>query len=108
VPWLDPDINDHLRLLRDHGVPGVVVVPIGFTADHMEVVHDLDIEAAQTADELNLSFARAATPGTHPVYVAMIAELVRERLDPSAPRRALSPLGPAHDRCPVHCCLPRG
>jgi ferrochelatase len=108
VPWLGPDINDHLRTLRDQGVPGVVVVPIGFTADHMEVVHDLDTEAAQTAAETGLSFGRAATPGTHPAYVSMIAELVGERLDPSAPRRALSPLGPAHDRCPVHCCLRRG
>jgi ferrochelatase len=108
VPWLGPDVNDHLRELREQRVAGAVVVPVGFTSDHMEVVHDLDIEAARVAAELGLAFARAATPGTHPAYVAMIAELVRERLDPAVPRRALSALGPAHDRCPVHCCLGRG
>jgi ferrochelatase len=108
VPWLGPDVGDHLRSLHDGGVPGVVVVPIGFSADHMEVVHDLDTEAAQVAAELGLTFARAATPGTHPSYVAMVGELVRERLGASAPRRALSSLGPAHDRCPGHCCLGRG
>jgi ferrochelatase len=107
VPWLEPDVGDHLRVEHRNGAPGVVLVPIGFTADHMEVVHDLDVEAAAVAAELGLPYARAATPGTHPAYVAMIVELIRERLDPSVPRRALSTLGPAHDRCPVECCLHR-
>jgi ferrochelatase len=108
VPWLGPDINEHLQTVQSLGAPGVVAVPIGFTADHMEVVHDLGVEAARTAAALALPFAVAATPGTHPAFVAMVGELIRERVDASTPRRALSGLAPAHDECPVHCCMHRG
>ena len=66
MPWLEPDVNDHLRALAADGVTGVVVSPIGFISDHLEVVWDLDNEAAATAAELGLDFARAATPGTAP------------------------------------------
>jgi ferrochelatase len=79
-PWLEPDICDHLGALANSGTKAVVVIPVGFVSDHMEVRHDLDVEAAQAADQLGLAFTRAATPGTDPRFAAMITELVRERL----------------------------
>ncbi len=79
VPWLEPDVNDHLRALRRRGVPGVAVVPIGFVSDHMEVVYDLDTEARETARELGLPYARAATAGVDPRFVAMVRDLLLER-----------------------------
>jgi len=79
VPWLEPDINAHLVALRDEGATAVVIVPIGFVADHFEVVWDLDVEALGRARALGLEAARAATPGTHPAFVEMVGELVRER-----------------------------
>jgi ferrochelatase len=103
VPWLAPDVNDHLEALAAAGTTGVVVSPIGFISDHLEVVWDLDNEAAATARRLGLDFARAATPGTHPAFVAMVGELVRERLDGGVPRRALGAV-PWWDACPSGCC----
>jgi ferrochelatase len=105
VPWLEPDISDHLRALAAAGVTDVVVVPVGFVSDHLEVQWDLDVEAADVAAELGLGFTRTPTPGTDPRFVAMVRELVQERLDPAGPKRALSPLGPSHDVCPAGCCL---
>jgi len=105
VPWLEPDVNDHLEVLAAQGVTDVVVSPVGFVSDHLEVLWDLDHEAAGTAERLGLGFARAATPGTDPRFVAMLRQLVQERLDPGAPRRAVGALPPSHDRCPVGCCL---
>ncbi|MEX2551045.1 MAG: ferrochelatase [Nitriliruptoraceae bacterium] len=107
VPWLEPDINDHLEERHERGVPGLVCVPIGFVSDHMEVIYDLDVEAAGTAQQLGLAFARAASVGTDPRFVAMIRELVLERLE-DAPRRALGTRGPNHDACPVDCCFTPG
>jgi ferrochelatase len=78
VPWLAPDIGDCLTDLARAGSAGVVVIPIGFISDHMEVIFDLDVEAARTASELGLPMARAATPGTDPSFIAMISSLVRE------------------------------
>jgi ferrochelatase len=104
VPWLEPDVNDHLAALADRGVQAVVVSPVGFVSDHVEVLWDLDVEAAETAGKLGLAFARAATVGTDPRFVAMVRQLVLERVDPSAPRLALGSMGPSHDRCPVGCC----
>ena len=104
-PWLGPDVNDALREAKTEGVAAVVVAPIGFICDHMEVVIDLDIDAAATARTLGLTMARAATVGTHPAYVAMIRELIVERMTPGSPRRALGSLGPSHDRCAADCCL---
>ena len=78
-PWLEPDINDHLRQLARRGIPAVVVVPIGFVSDHMEVVFDLDTEAAATADDCGIAFARAATAGDHPAFVSGLADLMLER-----------------------------
>ncbi|GAA4212072.1 ferrochelatase [Actinocatenispora rupis] len=103
VPWLEPDVNDHLARLAADGVTGVVVSPIGFVSDHLEVVWDLDNEAADTAKRLGLDYARAATPGTDPRFVAMVRELVTERLDPAVPRRKLGGI-PVWDACADGCC----
>lgn len=103
VPWLEPDINDHLEVLAASGVRGVVVSPIGFVSDHVEVAWDLDIEAAETAKRLGLRYARAATPGTDRRFVSMVRDLVAERLDSAAPRARLGTL-PVWDTCPTGCC----
>jgi ferrochelatase len=105
-PWLEPDIGDHLRALDQSGVDVVVVAPIGFTSDHMEVVYDLDVEARARADQLGLRLIRAATVGTDPAFVTMIRQLVQERLDPSVPKLALGSDGPWPDQCPPGCCPP--
>nr|MCW2727393.1 ferrochelatase [Aeromicrobium sp.] len=109
TPWLEPDINDHLRELRRQGVESVVVVPIGFVSDHMEVIYDLDTEAKVTADELGLHFQRVDTPGAHPDFVAMVRGLLLERAAAErgepVDRPALGDLPAYHDLCPVDCCL---
>lgn len=99
VPWLEPDINDCLADLAKAGSAGVAVVPIGFVSDHIEVVYDLDVEAAQTARELGLPMARAATVGTDPAFISMVSALVR-RAQASWPAMAL----PAF--CGPGCCAP--
>ena len=106
VPWLGPDVCDHIRVLAEQGVRDVVVSPIGFVSDHMEILFDLDVEAREAAAEAGMSFARAQTAGTHPAFVSMIRELVQERLDPDVPRRSLGRYGPSHDICLAGCCLP--
>ena len=104
-PWLGPDVCDYLAELAAAGAGGAVLVPVGFITDHMEVVHDLDIEAVQVAQRLGLPLARAATPGTDPRFVSMITALVTERLDgPAVPPAALGPCGPADNICPYDCC----
>jgi len=107
-PWLEPDVNDHLVALHAAGAPGVVLVPIGFVSDHMEVKYDLDTEAMATAARLGLPCVRAATVGTDPRFVAAIRELVLERAavvrGEAVPRPALGALGPSHDVCPAGCC----
>jgi ferrochelatase len=105
VPWLEPDVNDHLRSLPQYGVTDVVVVPVGFVSDHVEVLWDLDHEASDTAAAVGIGFHRTPSPGTDPRFVAMVRELVQERAgDRAAPGRALSPIGPSHDTCPLGCC----
>ncbi|WP_163506365.1 ferrochelatase [Fodinicola acaciae] len=86
VPWLEPDINDHLEAIAADGVTDVVISPIGFVSDHLEVLWDLDNEARETAYKLGLGFARAATPGTDRRFVAMVRELVLERTAGAEPR----------------------
>lgn len=103
IPWLEPDINDHLATLASAGVEAVVISPIGFISDHLEVVWDLDTEAAATADRLGLRMVRAATPGTDARFVAMVRDLVLERLDPEFPRSRLGTM-PVWDACPADCC----
>jgi protoporphyrin/coproporphyrin ferrochelatase len=102
-PWLEPDINDLLAARAAAGTRAAVVVPIGFVSDHMEVGFDLDIEAAQTAEERGLALVRAATPGTDPRFVSMITDLVCERLDETTPL-ALGALGTGPYSCPASCC----
>jgi len=106
VPWLEPDILDHLREVRERCVDDVVVAPIGFVSDHLEVLYDLDVEAAELAGGLGLRLVRASTASTHPAFVAMIRELIQERLDPGVARRAVGRFAPGHDVCPTDCCLP--
>ncbi len=106
-PWLGPDINDLLAELAASGSRAVVVVPIGFVSDHMEVRFDLDVEAAATANRLGLVYARAATPGTDSRFVSMITDLVLERLDGTAPL-SLGAFGAGPDACPPGCCVPAG
>jgi protoporphyrin/coproporphyrin ferrochelatase len=103
VPWLEPDINDHLRSLAAAGTTAVVVSPTGFVADHVEVIWDLDNEARRTALDLGLHYARAAAAGTHPAFVTAIAQLVEERLHGTEPL-ALGSLGLCGIDCPVGCC----
>jgi ferrochelatase len=103
VPWLEPDILEHLDALRAEGAQDVVVAPVGFVSDHMEVVYDLDTEARERAAALGLGFARAGTAGTHPAFVRMIRELVEERVAGGV-RRALGAHGPRDDACAPDCC----
>jgi protoporphyrin/coproporphyrin ferrochelatase len=103
VPWLSPDINDHLRTLAASGTAAVVVSPTGFVSDHIEVLWDLDVEARKTAADHGMAFARAATVGTHPSFVGAIRELVQEQLSGAQPR-AMSTLGLCGIDCPVGCC----
>jgi ferrochelatase len=105
VPWLEPDINDALREARADGARAVIVVPLGFVSDHVEVVWDLDHEALETAGALGMQLVRVATPGTHPAFVGGLVELVEERLhDVPAARRPAGASGPWPDRCPPGCC----
>jgi ferrochelatase len=103
-PWLEPDILDHLTGLRSRNVRDVVVLPIGFLSDHLEVLYDLDFEAQEQSRELGLNMIRAATVGTHPAFIAMLADLIQERLTESPERKAIGRFGPREDVCPADCC----
>ena len=105
VRWLEPDINDHLRVLATAGVGSVVVSPTGFVTDHLEIVWDLDTEARRTAAELGLGFARAATASAHPAFVEMVRELVLEEVA-GYPARSAGALGSYGRDCPSWCCPP--
>jgi len=100
-PWLEPDIGDVLRELETGR--SVVVAPIGFISDHMEVLYDLDTEARAISEERSLTMVRAATVGVHPKFIAMIHELIRERMG-ECEARAIGKSGPHHDACPADCC----
>ncbi|MCA9118206.1 MAG: ferrochelatase, partial [Planctomycetaceae bacterium] len=103
-PWLEPDICDHLVSLHSRGVRHVVIAPIGFLSDHMEVLFDLDTEARQLSTELDLQMERAATVGTHPAFVAALGDLIAERMTGSPDRKTVGLLGPVADVCPADCC----
>jgi ferrochelatase len=108
VPWLEPDVNAALRAAHGEGMRGVVIVPLGFVSDHVEVVWDLDHEARETCAELGVRMVRVPTPGTHPRFVSAIVDLVEERAT-GVPTAALSPLGPWPAVCAVGCCAnPKG
>lgn len=105
-PWLEPDVNDRITELAAEGVKAVVIVPLGFISDHMEVKWDLDTEAMETAGELGILAVRVPTPGVHAAFVAGLVDLVLERRNgtPTADRPALTPLGPWYDVCRPGCC----
>jgi ferrochelatase len=104
-PWLGPDILEYLRGLADTGAArDVIIAPIGFISDHMEVLYDLDTEARQLCEQLGINMVRTETVGADPRFAAMIRELVLERLGAIAEKRALGVLGPSHDICPQDCC----
>ena len=103
-PWLEPDILDHIRTLYGSGCSSLVIAPIGFLSDHIEILFDLDEQAKELCDELGLNMVRAGTVGTHPRFVAMVRELIQERLGHVAERRSLGDCGPSHDICPADCC----
>ncbi len=105
-PWLEPDINDAIEELAGSGIRAVVIVPLGFVSDHMEVKWDLDTEAMETAGGLGVLAVRVPTPGVHPAYVTGLIDLVLERRDgvPTADRPALTTLGPWYDVCRPGCC----
>jgi ferrochelatase len=102
-PWLEPDVRDRLRTLRAEGVASVVAVPIGFVADHMEVVYDLDTDARAVADEIGLTLVRATTVGSAPRFVAGLRELIACRIEGRSPP-SLSPNGPRVFPCAPGCC----
>ncbi|MEO0494610.1 MAG: ferrochelatase [Actinomycetota bacterium] len=110
VPWLEPDVNDELIRLAEAGVDAAVIVPVGFISDHIEVMWDLDAEAAATAADVGIRLARAVAPGTGPddAFVAMWVDLVRERIDAERgaepARAALGSLEIRPDVCRVDCC----
>ncbi len=109
-PWLEPDIGDHIRRLHaEGGVADLIVMPLGFLSDHMEVVYDLDTEAAALCRELGMNLYRAGTVGVHPSFISMIRELILERTEGGV-RRASGMLGPGCDFCAAECCRvePRG
>ena len=103
VPWLGPDVNDALRLGHAEGMTAAVIVPIGFVSDHVEVIWDLDTEARQTCDGLGVRMTRVTTPGTHPLFVSGLVDLVVERAT-GGRAAALSPLGPWPGICARECC----
>ena len=101
-PWLGPDVGEWL--VEHDGCQDVLIVPIGFLSDHMEVIFDLDVEVQVLCDHLGITMTRANTVGTHPRFVRMIRELVEERLQPNPTRLSLGPDGPWPDECPPDCC----
>jgi ferrochelatase len=105
-PWLEPDVCDFIRERYAAGeIHDVVVAPIGFVSDHMEVIYDLDVEVRALCDELGVNMIRAKTVGTHPRFVRMIRELIEERMSDEPQKLAVGDLAPSHDVCPDDCCL---
>jgi len=104
-PWLEPDILDYIRGVKAGSLASALVLaPISFISDHMEVLYDLDVEAQQLCDSLALPMARARTVGVHPKFIAMVRELILERMNPGSERRAVGTLGPRADVCAEDCC----
>ena len=103
-PWLEPDVVDHLKTLKQQSIEDVVVMPIGFLSDHLEVLFDLDEEAQAACREMDLNMVRAATAGTHPEFVAMLRELIQERHSEDTNRACIGQFGPGHDFCDSDCC----
>ncbi|MEX1224840.1 MAG: ferrochelatase [Pirellulales bacterium] len=104
-PWLEPDVCDRIEQLAAAEVRDIVIHPVGFLSDHMEVLFDLDTEAKAKCDELGIHMVRAATVGVHPRFITMIRELLVERINSVDQRPAVGILPASHDVCPVDCCL---
>ena len=112
-PWLEPDVCDYLESLNQVATEAsvkkhVVIIPIGFISDHMEVLFDLDTEAKEVCEKLGIEMARAATVGTHPGFVEGLRQLIEERVsgpENGIEKLALGEFGPSHDVCPQDCCL---
>jgi protoporphyrin/coproporphyrin ferrochelatase len=105
-PWLEPDVCDRISQLSDkQGLKYVVLMPIGFVSDHMEVLFDLDHEAADLCREKGIHLERADTVGLHPMFVSMIVDLLEERISPETDRPFVGSYGASHDLCPGNCCL---
>lgn len=104
-PWLEPDVCDRIEQLAAEGTTAVVITPIGFVSDHMEVLFDLDTEAKDTCEKHEIEFVRAGSVGVHPDFVKMIRELIQERVENLPSRAAIGQFGPSHDVCPENCCL---
>ena len=105
-PWLEPDIGDYLRELAAEGVTDVIVAPVGFISDHLEVLFDLDYEAQAICKEIDISMVRAATAGISPAFVDAVYDLITERIKGRTDKAFLGTYGPSHDVCPIDCCLP--
>ncbi len=108
-PWLEPDVCDYLAQLGQSGkISDVVIVPIGFLAEHMEVIWDLDVEARAVCEKVGLNMVRAPVVGCHPRFVTMVRELIQERIEENPSRLALGRFGPSPDICPADCCTKGG
>ena len=105
-PWLEPDVCDVIRELAKQDSKHLVISPIGFTSDHMEVLFDLDTEAKELCEELGVHMVRAPAAGHHPLFVEMVHDLIAERIEERRARPALGAHGPSHDVCPEQCCMP--
>ena len=110
-PWLEPDICDHIETLHQQAekkigpLTDLLILPIGFLSDHLEVLFDLDIEAQQLCDQLGITLQRVPTVGTHPRFVQMIRELITEQITGNPQKLALGTMPPSHEVCPEDCCL---
>ena len=105
-PWLEPDVCETISELNKQGIRDIIIAPIGFVSDHMEILFDLDTEARELCGELGITMQLANTVGTHPLFISMIRELIQERLSNNVERPALGQYGPSHDFCSENCCLP--
>ncbi len=105
-PWLEPDVCDYAKqLFQEEGLQNLIVVPLGFISDHIEVLYDLDEELAEVCEALGVRFVRAKTVGVHPEFVRMVVDLIEERLTEGTPRPCVGDLSPNPDLCPSDCCL---
>ena len=105
-PWLEPDVCERIEQLAEAGVKSLAIVPLGFISDHMEVLYDLDTEAADACKNHGIQMVRVPTVGVHPNFIRMIVDLVEERLFDLPDRPYLGCYGASHDVCPMDCCLP--
>lgn len=104
-PWLEPDICDHLEALHLDGITDVIIAPVGFLSDHVEIIFDLDTEAQEVADKIGMNMVRAGTVGTHPKFITALRDLIVERMTDASERPFLGNHGASHDVCPADCCL---